>query len=339
MTSTPTPFSPQEVGTSIMSLIAPQGSSEFRDAQSIPNVDEIISILAADKSEFKQFLSNIEGDETILAAFRSTLDVVRSNLVAATTIDGAAKMAVLDAAKSRLIAFVEEYGSRIREVLTQNSAFAETIELFSGESEAFEMTPHLPQKYISSHKPKDYPKQGWIHCGMYCVKNILCALGRDIHDDPRNYHISKFSRLQGKNMPDELAKILRINNIDANVKTAEMPNDQERLGILKEEISKDQPVILRVNNGYMRSGKYSALQSHFLKYIASHWITIYGYDDQKECFYIYDPYIDQTKIKDPPPIGNIARSYEDVLRDWKRALLTWPKRYVYIPCSYSKSKS
>ena len=191
---------------------------------------------------------------------------------------------------------------------------------------------NYPSQHIFSHSPPSYPKQGWVHCGMYCVKNILSALGRDIHDDPRDYHISRWSRLQGRNHPTELAVILNQNGVRADVKTAIEMSDQEKLEVLKKELAQNHPVILLTNNAYTRSGKYFALQSWLLEHIACHWILLYGYSDEKEEFLIYDPFIDVEKIKSPPTIGNINRHYTDVLRDWKKVRLYSPQKFIYIPC-------
>jgi hypothetical protein len=190
-----------------------------------------------------------------------------------------------------------------------------------------------PSKFICPNRPPEYKTQWYVHCGMYCVQNILSALGRETHEDPRDYHIKRSSRARGKNVPDELALILNQNGVRSEVKTAMEMRDDERLAVLKTELAKGNPVILKINNGYTRSGKYFSLQAWLLQKVASHWITVYGYDDDSEKFYIYDPYTEERKGKEKPPIGNIARPYQDVLRDWKDVLIYKPKRYIYISLS------
>ena len=46
----------------------------------------------------------------------------------------------------------------------------------------------LPSTYILSVKPKEYLVQGISHCGVYCVKGILGAYGKDDKIHPKDYH-------------------------------------------------------------------------------------------------------------------------------------------------------
>lgn len=75
-------------------------------------------------------------------------------------------------------------------------------------------------------------------------------------------------------------------------------------------------------------GGYSKLQAA----LVGHWITLWGYDDKKKVFYVYDSAASR-KLYDDVPIGNKKRSYKQILRDWKGADLAkfiWNWEYFYI---------
>ena len=82
---------------------------------------------------------------------------------------------------------------------------------------------------------------------------------------------------------------------------------------------------LTIGNGYSQTGKYSSLRRHLI----AHWISIWGYDDDKKVFYVYDSYTDQ-KSYDKVPIGNVERSYNHILRDWKGTIYTRVRSFLYI---------
>lgn len=47
---------------------------------------------------------------------------------------------------------------------------------------------NVPAKFILSKKPKQYLKQGPSHCGMFSIKAILSAYGKDAKNHPKDYH-------------------------------------------------------------------------------------------------------------------------------------------------------
>ncbi|MEK6842215.1 MAG: hypothetical protein AABX84_00205, partial [Nanoarchaeota archaeon] len=59
--------------------------------------------------------------------------------------------------------------------------------------------------------------------------------------------------------------------------------------------------------------------------LIAHWISVWGYNNKEKVFYIYDSFV---RKKDKIPIGNVKRTYSQLLRDWKGAFYT--KSYLYI---------
>lgn len=173
---------------------------------------------------------------------------------------------------------------------------------------------NLLGKFIVTNKPKEYLQQGLSHCGVYCVKAILSAYGKDDKDHPKDYH----SNWIGKNFfsfatgDDYYDKIFASYGVKSKTKSAENLSDQEKLELLKSLLSKDTPIMIRVGNGYYKSTKYNPL----LGKLVPHWITLWGYDDEKQIFYVYDSGMLKEHWNQNLPIGNTTRTYEEILRDW-----------------------
>lgn len=90
--------------------------------------------------------------------------------------------------------------------------------------------------------------------------------------------------------------------------------------------------MISIGNGYLSDGKYSRLRSFFI----GHWITLWGYDDAKKIFYLYDSAISKDDYDANILIGNKTRTYLQVLRDWgtpvvtRIAMLVNPEGNFYI---------
>lgn len=173
----------------------------------------------------------------------------------------------------------------------------------------------LPRQFILSRKPKQYLKQGLSNCGVYSVKAILSAYGKDVKDRPKEYHTSWIGRNFGIT-PDGnkkyYEKILRLYGLKAETNTAKHLPEEERLLLLKTLLSQDAPVMIRSGNGYALNNRYNP----FLGMVIPHWITLWGYDDDKELFYVYDSGLPQKYWDLTLLIGNTTRTYQEILRDW-----------------------
>lgn len=167
-------------------------------------------------------------------------------------------------------------------------------------------------KKLLSIKPTEYLEQGFTQCGAFSVKAILSAFDKDDGRCPREYNVTiwgkLFSLVGAKTWPQVLK------SYGLNVESGETKNlsDQERLKFLKETIDGNNAVMIRIGNGFLKNGIYSPLVAYFV----GHWITLWGYDDVQQVFYIYDSYIPLTKHNKTIPIGNTTRTFSEILNDW-----------------------
>jgi len=175
----------------------------------------------------------------------------------------------------------------------------------------------LPTRFVLSIRPQEYLKQGLSHCGVYSVKAILSAYGRDLKKRPEDYHTSWFERLTGIALTRQyVANILQKNGLSTTVETARELSDEGKLNTLKQILSSNTPVLLSIGNGYRSDGSYNPIRAR----IIGHFITLWGYDDKKQVFYVYDSCVPKDRYDKTSPIGNTKRTYPQIIRDWKTAL-------------------
>lgn len=173
---------------------------------------------------------------------------------------------------------------------------------------------NLPTKYILPKGPKEYLQQGLSHCGAYSVKGILSFYGLDNRDHPKYYHPHWIGRLTGLTFgKDYYIKILKSYGINAERNTAEYLDDKEKISLIKKLLSQKTPIIIRIGNGYLQSNKYNLIIGKIL----AHWITLWGYDDEKQLFYVYDSGLPKKYWNKNILIGNTTRTYQEFLRDWR----------------------
>ncbi len=184
--------------------------------------------------------------------------------------------------------------------------------------------------FILKKHPKEYLKQGFSHCGAYSVKGILSAFGKDTKNHPKEYHKNWISWITGAGFTKSYyVDMLQSQGFQAIGKNAQHLSDENKLNLLKKLLSKNMPVMLLIGNGYTKNGKFNFLRAQ----IVSHWITLWGFDDKKKIFYVYDSAVPKKLYDKNIPIGNKKRTYLEILRDWKGSLLPsimmWGQ-YFYI---------
>ncbi|MDO8571758.1 MAG: hypothetical protein Q7R79_03705 [bacterium] len=190
------------------------------------------------------------------------------------------------------------------------------------------MNRQLPQTHIVSRKPKEYLKQGPVHCGVYTIKAVLESFGKGAHKDPKDYHVHFLCRLTGTTTHGILTNILKKHGVRSVVKSAKGSN-LEKLVALKSLLASNLPVPLSIGNGYV----YAKNKSHYSRVkalLVGHVVSIWGYNDKEKVFYVYDSAVPKRNYDQSIPIGNIKRSYHELLRDWRGPFYT---RYIY-PYSY-----
>lgn len=191
----------------------------------------------------------------------------------------------------------------------------------------------LSSRFIVSEKPKEYLVQGPSHCGAYSVKGILSAFGKDDKGHPKEYHPIWLGKLTGGTFGKNYwVNVLKEYGTDAISQTAKYLSSAEKINLLKSLLIKNTPVMIRIGNGYFHSKIYNPL----LGKVVPHWITLWGYDDEKETFYVYDSGMLKKHWDKDIPVGNTTRIYKEILRDWNFGAWqpwTWynsSESYVYI---------
>lgn len=168
-----------------------------------------------------------------------------------------------------------------------------------------EKSKELPSKFALSVSPKKYLKQGISHCGAYCVKAILSAYKKDTKNKPEEYHTNWIGRIAGVGLVKKYyVKILKSHGIEARVGNAKNLPDGKKLKLLKKLLSNNNPVMLHVSNGYSQNGNYNPIQVAVVR----HWITLWGYNDKEQVFYVYDSAVPKKLYDKDIPIGNKKRS-------------------------------
>jgi fructoselysine-6-P-deglycase FrlB-like protein len=185
----------------------------------------------------------------------------------------------------------------------------------------------LPNICIVPKEPIQYLVQGRVHCGVYAAKGILSTYGSDSHNHPREYHVNWWNKLSGRMFPGEVVKVLRENGLDSQLVVAPASSPEETLSFLKHSLIEGKPIIMVIRNGYNREGKFSWFR-YFLSW--GHFMTIYGYDDEQELFYLYDSAVPKHMHKAGLPIGNTTRTFQETVRDGNTRFLGIIKPYTCI---------
>ena len=159
---------------------------------------------------------------------------------------------------------------------------------------------------ILNRRPKEYLEQGLTQCGAFSVKAIVSAYGKDNKNHPREYQPNFLAKYTGINRGLVLwPKVLRSYGMPAERGDTKNLSDKQRIELLKKLLSENKVVMLRIGNGFSKNGKYNSFVASFM----GHWITLWGYDDEKEIFYVYDSYVALAKHDKTIPIGNTTRTF------------------------------
>lgn len=186
----------------------------------------------------------------------------------------------------------------------------------------------MSERVLVPIRPRRFPTQGASHCGAYAVLAVLSAYGVDDTDDPVDLHTHPLSRLTGSSTSmDYYPGILRSYGLVARARTAHRLPDDEKIELLKGILRNGSPIILSVaNHFHRRTGRWQPLKG----LVASHWVSLWGYDDGEKVFYTYDSLVG-PELADEVPVGNKKRSYSTLLQVWPGSMLS---RMLLGQCSY-----
>ena len=177
------------------------------------------------------------------------------------------------------------------------------------------------------YAPQQFPHQQGLTCGEFNLMGILNAFGLEYKQLER---LRPRIRLWGYSFIRDIADLLEAHGLSAPVHHANHLGDGEKIELLKGHLDRDQPVLAAIGNGHLSRGRYYPLARLFL----GHFITLYGYSDHQQQFYVYDPYL-KGPFPGDIPVGNEIRSYEQLLRDWRGPMYYRfiGMDHVYIPVS------
>ena len=183
-------------------------------------------------------------------------------------------------------------------------------------------------KKILPFKPKVYLEQGLTQCGAYSVKAILSSYGKDDKKHPRDYQPNILAKYTGITRGLFIwPKVIRTYGLTAERGSARNLSDDNRIKLLKKLINNDNVVMLRVGNGFSKNGNYNSLVASFL----GHWITLWGYDDEKRIFYVYDSYVPLSRCDKVIPVGNVRRTFKEIIRDWGKGFPSaWHYSFIRV---------
>jgi hypothetical protein len=184
----------------------------------------------------------------------------------------------------------------------------------------------LPPRHIIPNPPQEYLYQHGANCGPRAIKGILSSFGKDTKENPVDYNKFWLGKKFGQMLPHQMVSILEENGLEVEVGDAGGLTTDAKLRLLKEKLYGDSPVVLLIGNGYDTKGRYW----RSFGAITKHYVTVYGYDDTNKEFYVYDPCVKKELQDRDLPIGNIARSYDAVLRDWNYGVIPGIGRNVFV---------
>ncbi len=187
-------------------------------------------------------------------------------------------------------------------------------------------TETSPKQFILSHRPVEYRQQGLTDCGLFAAEGVISAYEKNPEGKhPSEFHQSFWQRTFGLTPSSLIVSVLKEHGFKANSGNTKSMTNEERLLFLKKSLANDNPIIMHIGAGYWGDGVYKPI----LGKIIGHWISLWGYDDYQRVFYIYDSDV-ATGFYHNVPIGNVARSYRDVLRDWGQGVTPIPRCYEYV---------
>lgn len=181
--------------------------------------------------------------------------------------------------------------------------------------------------HLTLSLPDSYPRQEGLSCGETNARSVIECSGNVYH---RPSQPGMLVRLFGYSLLRSLQTLLESHGLNAPIRSAAGVDDADKLNLLRAHLETGYPVVIAIGNGHLRRGGYVAAA----RLVLGHYLTLYGFDDPTETFFLYDSYLDG----EPDgwlPAGNEIRTYSEILRDW-RGPIYYPligRRYVYIPIS------
>lgn len=168
-------------------------------------------------------------------------------------------------------------------------------------------TQVIHDHFIYKKHPQRYPQQhNFTDCGLFSAKATIESYFPNIHHEAKEYALSQWHKIIGMTTLRQLAAICKKHGLDIEQGTCRYSSMNELIYFLKKHIEKG-PIIILVAHAYEKENRYNIIKS----FIFQHYISIRGYDDEKEVFYCYDSHTDLRE--NSLPTGNIELPYCDLV--------------------------
>ena len=187
---------------------------------------------------------------------------------------------------------------------------------------------HAPRGHdvcLARSLPSTYPQQVGLSCGEANARSVVESFGIKYSPPTRS---TWMVRLFGYSLLRDLRELLEAHGLVAPIRSAADLGDSAKLDALRSHIRTGLPVMIAIGNGHLGRGRYVPAARQLI----GHYLTLYGFDDANETFFVYDSYL-AGEPDERLPAGNESRTYRETLRDW-RGPFYYPligRKYVYIP--------
>lgn len=164
---------------------------------------------------------------------------------------------------------------------------------------------------VLSKPPEGFPtrKSGVIGtCAMHALKALIEGYDPSTVQQVKAYARDVFSKISGFMLPFSVTRVLRKHHIPYETFSARGYSYQQKVNILKNKL-KTGPILLLIANAY-GSGENPSVPRSLLHW---HYITLRGYDEKKQVFFIYDSNTKKRKFSNLP-IGNSRFTYQELIR-------------------------
>lgn len=166
-------------------------------------------------------------------------------------------------------------------------------------------------------------------CGQHVLKTIIEWLNCGPIRSWEEYSSGWITRTTWNMLPWNLKFILDKHGLKSEYFYCRWTQDVPKIQFLKDKI-KSGPVILLISHAYSSKRNFSFRRAA----TKQHYISLWGYNDEKKVFYVYDSNVEK-KNKDGKklPAGNITISYDRLI--WYRRLsMRWLHRNFGIAVGY-----
>ncbi|MCF7834604.1 C39 family peptidase [Candidatus Gracilibacteria bacterium] len=144
---------------------------------------------------------------------------------------------------------------------------------------------------------------------MFTIKAVVETYKEDIRKNFQAYSGSRWNKLCGFIMPWGVVKVLRKYGFMSQIGFCRYKIYAKKIEFIKNKIKEGYPLILVIGHAYGKdTSKFSLWKALFLQ----HYLSVWGYDDKKRVFYVYDSgrHVEKQRV----PVGNLSIAYDDLIK-------------------------